>query len=476
MPNTDSYDLIVIGSGPAGERGAVEAARLGKRVALIEKADSWGGASVLGGTLPSKTLREAALQLSGWRKRGLAPAIDPQPPQLNIQEFLIRKQQVADSERGRIMAQLQHYQVYRFQGTASFMDPFSVQVDDGNEQCLLTGGHILIATGSRPHHPDLFPFNDRAVFDSDSVLAMEKIPESMAIIGAGVIGIEYACLFRALGVEVHLVHNRDQILHFMDAELSAMLVESLEASGVRLHFNQRVDKFRRKGKVLQLQMDSNRIIECETALVTAGRISNVEMLRLDVAGVKTAERGQIEVNAKGRTSAAHIYAAGDVVGFPALASTSMHQAREAVIDMFTVGGAARPKPVLPFGLYTIPECSMVGATEEELKASGISYVVGRARYHNHARGMMIGEDVGRLKLLFHAGSGRLMGAHLIGDQSTEVIHVAVTAMMMEADIRLFLGTCFNYPTLSEMYQYAAYDALEQFPESLRHCMLDSRAD
>jgi NAD(P) transhydrogenase len=466
------YDLIVIGSGPAGEKAAAQAAYFDKKVALIESADSLGGAAVNTGTLPSKTLREAALHLSGLRQRGFFPFDPESTHEICLDDLVFRQQIVRDSERARIMINLENHHVDRFRGTGSFLDPHTIQVKDQGEAVSFTGDVILIATGSRPNQPDIFPFSDPHVYDSDSILKMKEIPKSMAIVGAGVIGIEYACVFSSLGVNVTLIHGQDSFLPFMDQEIIGLLRASMEAMGIRMKLNQRVNQFRKSGGILKLQLDSNNIVEVDSVLITAGRRSNVEALHLDNAGISTGERGLIPVSECGQTQVGHIYAAGDVVGFPALASTSMEQGRIAVTHAFQLGYKEHLSPILPFGIYAIPECSMAGATEEKLKQDGIPYVTGRARYSNNARGTIVGDDLGRLKLLFHQESGKLLGVHVIGEQATEIIHVGLTALIMEADLKLFIRTCYNYPTLSEMYKYAAYDALGKMPETTKHLPVD----
>ncbi|MEM6886362.1 MAG: Si-specific NAD(P)(+) transhydrogenase [Verrucomicrobiota bacterium] len=464
----EHYDLIVIGSGPAGEKGAAQAAYFGKRVALIEREDALGGAATNTGTLPSKTLRETALHLSGMRQRGFHATENYETGNVSIDDFLFRKRIVTDSERARIMVNLENHQVDRIQGKASFINPHTIQVSNDSSSHQLTGDYILIATGSRPFHPDNFPFSDDAVFDSDTILTIDKIPATMLIIGAGVIGVEYACLFSALGVRVTVVHGSGSILPFLDREMSRMLEMSMEAMGCKLIFGTRVAKFRCAGKQRELQMEDGQIAKADAILVTTGRQSNVDSLHLKAAGVEAGPRGLIQASEHGQTNISHIYAAGDVVGFPALASTSMEQARVAMNHAFQFGYKKEFTQLLPFGIYSIPECSMAGATEEELEKDNIPYVAGRARYNNNARGMIVGDDIGRLKMLFHAETKKILGVHIIGEQATELIHTGLTAMMMDADIGVFIRTCYNYPTLSEMYKYAAYDALGQFPEDTQH--------
>jgi len=465
-----AYDLIVIGSGPAGESAAVHAAYLGKHVALIEKEDYLGGAAANTGTIPSKTLREAALHLAGLRRRGLRHPGLTQNSSWSVEEFLFRKEMVRNSERARISANIHHHTIERLQGIASFKDDRTL-ILDGPEPRTLSAGRILIATGSRPARPGMFRFEEDDVYDSDSITQISALPPSMVIVGGGIIGVEYACLFAALGVRVTLVNSRGRILPFLDSEIAQLLIGSMRAMGIELEFNSKVQSVKRVDAGWLLRTDSDKSFEGTCLLVTAGRRSNVEALHLENTGIRPGEKGLIPVNAHYQTSVPHIYAAGDVIGFPALASTSTEQGRLAIRHAFQAGPAKPVGSSLPYGIYTIPECSMAGATEPFLQDKNIPYVVGRARYSNSARGKMIGDDLGRMKLIFRKPDLKLIGIHIIGEQATELVHLGLAAMKMKADIRLFLESCYNYPTLSEMYRYAAYDALDQLPEDERKPVL-----
>jgi len=459
--STGKYDLVVIGSGPAGEKGAAQAAYFGKKVTMVEKASALGGAAANTGTLPSKTLRETALYLSGFRQRGLHGVTLGLSDQVTARDFLFHQQNVTETERSRIQANLERHHVDRYRGFASFTDPHAVSIaqDDG-AAISLTADYFLIATGSRPHRPANFPFDDPRVYDSDTILTIRDIPKTMLIAGGGVIGCEYACLFQALGVEVTLVEGRDRLLQFLDGEISHALAASMSKMGIRLLLNESIEGVE-AGDLLNIKLKSGKTANVTTLLAAAGRSGNTDGMNLEAVGVKPSPRGQIEVNAHYQTAAPHIYAAGDVIGFPALASTSMEQARVAMVHAFDLKYKTAVAPILPYGIYTIPECSVAGETEESLQKASIPYVVGRARYEHNPRGQIIGDRDGFLKLLFREKDMRLLGVSVIGEQATELIHVGLTALLQESTADLFIQICFNYPTLSELYKYAAYDALGQ---------------
>jgi NAD(P) transhydrogenase len=448
------YDLVVIGSGPAGEKGAAQAAYFGKRVALVEKADALGGAAANTGTLPSKTLRETALYLSGFRQRGLHGVTLSLADQVTARDFLFHQHNVTGTERARIEANLARHQVDRHTGFAAFTDPHTVSVGEQS----LAADFFLIATGSRPHRPGNFPFQDPRVYDSDTILGIRDIPQTMLIAGGGVIGCEYACLFQALGVQVTLVEGRDRLLQFLDAEVSEALAASMSKLGIRLLLNETIEGVE-AGALLNIKLKSGKTAAVETLLAAAGRSGNTAGMNLEAIGVTPGSRGQLDVNAHYQTAVPHVYAAGDVIGFPALASTSMEQARVAMVHAFDLKYKTAVAPILPYGIYTIPECSVAGETEESLQKQNTPYVVGRARYEHNPRGQIIGDRDGFLKLLFRREDMRLLGVSVIGEQATELVHVGLTALLQGATAELFIQTCFNYPTLSELYKYATYDAL-----------------
>lgn len=457
------YDLIVIGSGPAGEKGAAQAAYFGKRVALIEKEPHLGGAAANTGTLPSKTLRETALYLSGFRQRGLYGIEANLRERATVQDFLHRERAVKGSERKRIATNLDRHNIDVYIGAATFIDANTVTF--GTEGKTLSADTFLIATGSHPFRPEPYPFDDGCVYDSDEILSLERIPESLIVVGAGVIGCEYACIFAALGTRVTLLESRPQLLAFLDDEIVAVLQERMEHLGVEFVLGDGVteiigsDTCKISGGY-KVHLASGKIMEGETILVAAGRTGNTAALGLDKVGVEVGKRGLIPVDAEFRTNVPHIFAAGDVVGNPALASAAMEQGRLAMCHAFHLSYKRAMAPILPYGIYTIPEVSAAGETEEDAIAKGIPVVVGRARFAENARGEIIGEEYGFLKLVFHKPDMTLIGCHIIGEQASELVHIGLTAMLAKQGADLFLQTCYNYPTLSEVYKYATYDALD----------------
>lgn len=454
------YDLIVIGSGPAGEKGAAQAAYFGKHVALIESASALGGTAANTGTLPSKTLRETSLVLSGFRARGLYGVDLSLRREANVRDFLYREQVVVDAERKRVINNVARHHIDTFHGFGSFVDPHTIAVTGGYEEVIIEGDVVLIATGSAPRHPLLFPFHTGNIYDSDTILGLQKMPRSLAVVGAGVIGCEYACTFAALGIEVTVIDGGDRILPFMDHEVSATLRQAMEKLGVIFYAPDRVEKCESDRKRVMMRLESGRMVYADAALVAAGRVANTDRVNLEAAGLLVRTNGTVEVDMHFRTAVPHIYAAGDVIGFPALASTSMEQARLAMVNAFDLKYKKEVAPVLPYGVYTIPEASMCGETQDSLKAKNIPYVTGRASYAQNSRGIIIGDSMGFLKLLFSADDAmKLLGVHIIGEQASELLHIGLTAMLSEAGADLFIRTCYNYPTLSELYKYATYDAM-----------------
>jgi len=456
----ERFDLVVIGSGPAGEKGAAQAAYFGKRVAVVEREAALGGAAANTGTLPSKTLRETSLTLSGFRNRGLYGVDLSLQRQATIRDLMRREATIVATERERIRKNLERHRVTVFRGDASFVDAHTVRVSQpGAPPIDLATEIVLIATGSSPRRAGLFPFDHPRVFDSDEILAIGSIPRSLAVVGGGVIGAEYASTFAALGVEVSLIEGREQLLSFLDGEISAVLKRGMENLGIRFLMPQRVARCEAAAESVTLALDSGETVTVDAVLVSAGRISNIGGLNLETAGIRCGEHGLLVVDDHFRTSAPNVYAAGDVIGFPALASTSMEQARLAMVHAFDLQYKKALAAVLPYGIYTIPEVSMAGETEESLTQKGIEYVVGRATYQQNARGQIVGDPEGMLKLLFAEADMRLLGVHVIGEQATELVHVGLTAILAGATNDLFIRTCYNYPTLAEMYKYATYDAM-----------------
>jgi len=460
MAQKEQYDLVVIGSGPAGEKGGAQAAYFGKKVALVEKGVNVGGACINTGTVPSKTLRETALYFSGLRQRGLY-GIDYSIRQgITISDFMYRKDMVVMQERVKVRKNIANHQIDFYQGAGGIEDANTISVTPSAGSPVQIGAKvILIGTGSYPHRPPEIPFDDKFIFDSDSILQMDRIPQSMIVVGGGVIGSEYASIFTALGVKVALVDGRDRLLPFLDAEISEKLRAKLSSLGLQFHFQDRPQQIERTEAGVRVKLKTGRTLEAETALFAAGRRGNLKGLHLDKVGVKVSDRGYIEVNEHYQTSVPNIYAAGDCIGFPALASTSMEQGRVAVCHAFNFTYKKRVSTQLPMGVYTIPEISAIGETEETCREKGISYECGRARYSNNARGQIAGDLDGLLKIIFRRDDQSLLGVHCIGESATELIHIG--SMVMEGENRLqeFVDAVFNYPTLSEMYKYAAYDGL-----------------
>ena len=454
------FDLVVIGSGPAGEKGAAQAAYFGKKVAVVECVQELGGACINTGTLPSKILRESALYFSGLKQRGLYGIDYSLREGLTVQSFTHRKDVLVAAEREKIRANLAAHGIELISGMASFEEAHTVTVTGASGSAeQLRGEAILIATGSKPHRPAEIPFDDEVIFDSDSILKMGRIPRSLVVVGGGVIGCEYASIFTALGVEVALVDGRDRVLPFLDAEISATLRERLAGLGVKFYLGERMGPIERTKSGVRISMPSGASIEMEAALFAAGRRGAVDELRLEKAGLAVNKRGYVEVNASYQTAVPSIYAAGDVIGFPALASTSMEQGRVAVCHAFGFQYKQRVSSMLPMGVYTIPEISAIGESEESCQEKKIEYEVGRARYANNARGLIAGDAAGLMKLIFRPSDHALLGVHIIGESATELIHVGMLALESGGKIDLFIDFVFNYPTLSEMYKYAAYDGL-----------------
>lgn len=453
------FDLIVIGSGPAGEKGAAQAAYFGKKVAIIEKKDFLGGV-MANSAVPGKGLRETSLVISGFNQRELHGVRLSREENLNVGQVLHRSVAMRETLVDAVEQNLDKHGVEVFHGSAAFRDAQSVTVTDaaGNE-IVLGADFFLIGTGSQPIRPAQFPFGAANVFDSDSIFSMGKLPASIIIVGAGTIGTEYACIFSQLGTKVTIVNRAPGLLPFVDAEISARLKTAMEAEGIEFFLSEDVLSLTSNEMTTHTKLKSGREITADAAFISVGRKSNVAALNLDKIGVEFSERGTIQVNDNYQTSVDHIYAAGDVVGFPALASTSMEQARIAMVDAFKLKYKGKATPLLPYGVWTIPEISVVGQTEEALKEKGIPYVVGRAEYSSNSRGMVIGEKDGLLKLIFSVPEHRLIGVHIVGEQACELISPGMIAITMGAGFDTFIETCFNFPSLAEMYKYATYDAM-----------------
>jgi NAD(P) transhydrogenase len=458
------YDLVVLGSGPAGEKGAAQAAYFGKRVALVEKQPHLGGASANTGTLPSKTLRETALYLSGLRQReiyGLQCSVRTEG--MGVRDFMVHKEFVTGRERERIGRNLTRHGVDVIHGAGTLVDAHTVRVDSpGAGTVDLKTDFVLIATGSRPHRPPNIPFEDIYVDDSDEVLELNAIPRSFIVVGGGVIGSEYASCFAALGMtKVTLIEGRDRILNFLDREIGDGLAAAMTRLGCEILVNDTVEKYERRadGTGVKVQLKSGKVLEADRLLAAAGRAGNTEGLGLETVGVTFDERRRIVVDKAYRTSVPNIFAAGDVIGWPSLASTAMEQGRIAMCHAFGFAYKKEMPAMFPYGLYTIPEVSMVGETEDDARKRGIDVEVGKAYYRDNARGQIVNDQEGLLKLVFDASNKRLLGVHVLGERSTELVHLGQAVINYGGSIDYFIDCVFNYPTLSEVYKYAAYDGL-----------------
>lgn len=469
------YDLLVIGSGPAGEKGAAQAAYFGKRVAIIEKQPQPGGAAVHTGTLPSKTLRETALFLSGHRQRevyGVTVSLDPS---LAVPKLLSVKDAVRDHEVKRIHWNLDRHKVTTLKGAARMVDAHVVEITEAETTRRVSGEFVLIATGSTPFHPSNVPFQDPDIDDSDSILQIDRMPESLTVMGAGVIGCEYASMFAALGVKVTLIEPRTELLAFLDADMSEALRVALIHSGINVLMKDAATEVRRVGSRIVAKLASGGEVASEKLLFAAGRSGCTATLNLEEVGVKLATRGYIEVDCDYRTACPSIYAAGDVIGFPALASTSMEQARVAVCHAFEFTYKRQVSELLPYGIYTIPEVSCVGLSQEDATTRGIDVVCGRAYYKHNARGKILGDTDGMVKLVFERPSRKLIGAHCIGDRATELVHIGQAIITLHGTVETLIEMVFNYPTLAETYKYAAYDALGCWEKKVTEPALSSTA-
>jgi NAD(P) transhydrogenase len=454
MENMKKYELIVIGSGPAGEKAAVKAAYFGRRVALIEKEPLFGGAGVNTGTLPSKTLKETTLYLSGKYEKGVYQLSRDLNREATIDDFLYRKKQVCSISAEEVRSNLLQHKVEIYAGTASFVDAYTLQV--GNE--LLQADYILIATGSYPYHPPSIPFDGTRVHDSDTILNIQTLPKSLCIVGAGVIGCEYATIFANMGTKVYLINDKDHILSHIDEEICAELLKLMQATDIDIIFNTQVASLDLKDQI-QITLNTGQVLHTDMFLFAAGRSGNTKDLKLDRIGITLGIRESLTVDAQFRTTIPHIYAVGDVIGFPALASTSMEQGRLAIAHMFQTQDLESLSSLLPYGIYTIPEVSMVGLTEEDLKKTEQPYCTGVAHYKDMARGRIMGAEFGFLKLIIERDSQQIVGVHIIGKQASEYIHYGMMLVKHKYTLQDVIKEVFNYPTLHDLYKYAAYDGL-----------------
>ena len=458
----NEYDLVVIGSGPAGQKGAICAAKLRKKVAIIDRKRTIGGVCVHTGTIPSKTLREAVLYLSGFRQRTFYGRGYVLKDRISMSDLTFRAQAVMAREIEVIKAQLRRNYVTTLEGDARFVDANTLEIKNDEGSQLVRGHHFLIACGTRPAHSDDIPIDGKRIFDSDQVHCLEDLPRDLIIVGAGIIGLEYASMFAALGVKVTLLDARPLLLDFVDREIVESLCFQLRQLGTVFRLGEKVVSigFDQERDRVFAKLESGKNVHGQGLLYTIGRQANGDRLNLQAAGLTSDPRGKILVNENYQTAVPHIYAAGDIIGFPALASTSMEQGRLASCHMFGTPGKMPPN-LIPYGIYTIPEISMVGPTEEQLTQEKIPYEVGLARYAELAKGQMLGDEQGLLKLLFDPESLKLLGVHVIGDRAAEIVHIGQVVLTMGAGLEYFRDTVFNYPTLAEAYKVAALDGLNK---------------
>ena len=456
-----TFDMIVIGSGPAGQRAAIQGAKLGKRVALIEKVATLGGCCINTGTIPSKTMREAVLHLSGYYYQNIYGINYRVKEKITMADLLFRVQHVIKTEVDVTQAQLSRNGIELISGVAQFIDPFHLRVISAIGQADYEAKSIVIATGTKPAESAKVPLNGRSIVNSDQILQMANLPRTLIVVGGGVIGVEYACMFAILGVRVILVEKQPRLLEFADTEMVEALSYHLRDNRVTMRMNEAVvsvEETADGGVVANLE--SKKKISGDTLLYAVGRQGNVDQLNLAAAGIEADARGRIPVDAQYRTKQSHIFAVGDVIGFPSLASVSMEQGRLAAT--FAFGSTAVSNPALyPYGIYTIPEISFIGKTEEKLTDEDVPYEVGVAYYREMARGQIRGDTTGRLKLIFHRETKEILGVHVIGEGASELLHIGQAVMALKGTMDYFVNTVFNYPTLAECYKAAAFNGLNK---------------
>lgn len=456
------YDMLVIGSGPAGQKAAIQAAKVGKKVAVIERKKVVGGICINSGTIPSKSLREAVLFLSGFRQRSLYGASYRVKKDITFQDLSQRCDHVVKAEQEVIQNQLIRNSVDFIVGAASFLDPHRLSIKQDSESVEHSADYIVVAVGTEPARPDDIAFDGESIIDSDGLLTLKHLPKSLTIVGAGVIGCEYACILATLGIPVVLVERRPRLLEFVDNEIIEALQYQMRNIGITLRLNEEVVGIKKSADLsVAIHLKSGKKISAPLLMYSAGRVGATINLGLDKIGIAPDERGRLKVDESFRTALPHIYAVGDVIGFPALASTSMQQGRHAACHAFGLA-CDTSSHLLPYGIYSIPEISMVGRNEEELTRDGVPYETGVARYREIARGQIIGDTVGMLKLLFHSETRALLGVHVIGEGATELVHIGQAVMAHGGKLDYFVDTVFNYPTLAECYKVAALAALNKF--------------
>lgn len=461
------FDLLVLGSGPGGQKAAIAAAKLGRRVAIVERRDMIGGVCINTGTIPSKTLREAVLYLTGLNQREMYGQSYRLKDEITVADLSARTQHVIGREIDVIRNQLSRNRIAVLTGTARFQDPHTVAIVDGNgRETKASAERIVIAVGTRPARPATVEFDEKAVIDSDGIIHLDKVPRSMVVVGAGVIGIEYASMFAALGTKVTVVERRERMLEFCDLEIIEALKYHLRDQAVTFRFGETVAAVERHDGGAITVLESGKRIAADTVMYSAGRQGTADRLDLANAGLTADDRGRIKVDEFFRTDVPHIYAVGDIIGFPALASTSMEQGRLAAHH--ACDEPTREMHALqPIGIYTIPEISYIGSTEDELTTARVPFEVGISRYRELARGQIIGDSYGMLKLLVSPEDRKLLGVHVFGTGATEIIHIGQAVMGCDGTVDYLVDAVFNYPTLAESYKVAALDAMNKMRDIAR---------
>ena len=458
----NTYDLIILGSGPAGQRGAFFGTKKGKRVAVVEKMRKVGGVCINTGTIPSKTMREAVLHLSGYNYRSVYGMNYRVKERITMADLAFRVQHVIKTEVDVTEAQLSRNNIDVLYGVGSFEDSTHIRVTGEDGSQVYEAANIMIATGTRPANSPKVPINGRNIINSDQVLDLPSLPKTMIIVGGGVIGVEYTCMFAALGVRVTLIEKRPKLLEFADQEIVEALSYHLRDSRVTMRLNEEVESVEEtpEGGVVA-NLESKKRISGDALLYAVGRSGNVQELNLESAGIEADARGRIAVDKDYRTKTPNIFAVGDVIGFPSLASVSMEQGRIAVARAFSDTGTYSNPSFYPYGIYTIPEISFIGKTEEQLTDEDVPYEVGVAYYREIARGQIRGDTTGRLKIVFHRGTRAILGVHIIGEGASELLHIGQAVMALGGTIDYFIDTVFNYPTLAECYKTAAYNGINR---------------
>ncbi|BCA56311.1 putative soluble pyridine nucleotide transhydrogenase [Nitrospira sp. KM1] len=457
------YDLLVIGTGPAGQKAAIQAAKLGKQVGIIERKEVVGGVCINTGTIPSKSLREAVLYLSGYRQRNLYGAGYRVKDAIAIEDLAFRANHVITREVRIVENQMARNRVDMIYGQAGFVTPHRLQIRQRDSVIEHDADYIVIAVGTEPARPPHVPFDEESIIDTDGLLTLKRIPDSIMIVGGGVIGVEYASILAALGIPVTLIDKRPRLLEFVDAEIIDTLQRQMKEMGISLFHEEEVVGIKKgSDHRIHVTLHHAQPIQATTLMYAIGRVGATAGLNLEAIGLKADTRGRLVVNEHFQTAIPHIYAVGDIIGFPALASTSMQQGRHASCHAFNHADRT-DTDLLPYGIYAIPEISMVGRNEEDLNKAEVPYGVGIARYREIARGQIIGDENGMLKLLFHSRTHELLGVHGIGEGATELIHIGQAVMAYHGTIDYFVDTVFNYPTLAECYKVAALDGINRLP-------------